>query len=203
MARTVRDAAILLGGLAGVDPRGPGHVEGSARKPPRLHEVPRPGGPPRRPDRRGPQRTSASTTASTRSWSEALDGAAGGGGDARRSGGHPERSDQARRRRVTVLLYELKADLNAYLARLGPGAPVTLAEGDHRRSTSATARRRCRTSARSTFLKAEAKGPLTTHEYLEALAKCRRLSRDRGDRRRDGRSTSSTPSSHRRSARPG
>ena len=31
---------------------------------------------------------------------------------------------QVRRQRTARLLYELKADLNAYLARLGPGAPV-------------------------------------------------------------------------------
>ena len=32
---------------------------------------------------------------------------------------------------LLVLLYELKADLNAYLARLGPGAPVHTLAGHH------------------------------------------------------------------------
>ena len=47
-----------------------------------------------------------------------------------------------------VLLYEFKADLNAYLARLGPSAPVhslkDIIEFNERNAT-----RRCRTSART------------------------------------------------------
>ncbi len=80
---------------------------------------------------------------------------------------------------ISVLLFELKADLNAYLARLGPGAPVkTLKEiidfNDRH------AKEEMPYFGQSHFLKAEAKGPLTSYEYLEALAKCRRLSRTEG-----------------------
>ncbi|HMK39861.1 MAG TPA: amidase [Bacteroidota bacterium] len=79
----------------------------------------------------------------------------------------------------TVLLYELKADLNAYLARLGPGAPVhTLKEiieyNERNRS------REMPYFGQESFLKAEAKGPLTDKEYLEALAADRRLSQKEG-----------------------
>jgi amidase len=79
----------------------------------------------------------------------------------------------------TVLLYELKTDLNAYLARLGPGAPVhTLKEiieyNERNRS------REMPYFAQEMFLKAEAKGALTEKEYLDALEANRRLSRKEG-----------------------
>ena len=79
----------------------------------------------------------------------------------------------------SVLLFELKADLNAYLARLGPGAPVKslkeIIDFNDRH-----AKEEMPWFGQNTFLKAEAKGPLTSYEYLEALAKCRRLSRSEG-----------------------
>jgi amidase len=79
----------------------------------------------------------------------------------------------------TVLLYELKADLNAYLARLGPAAPVhtlkEIIEYNERNKRSEMPY-----FAQETFLKAEAKGPLTEKEYLDALEADRRLSRKEG-----------------------
>ena len=80
---------------------------------------------------------------------------------------------------MTVLMYELKADMNAYLARLGPKAPVrTLKEiiefNEHNK------KREMPYFGQDVFVKAEAKGPLTSYEYLEAHAKCRRLTRTDG-----------------------
>jgi len=80
---------------------------------------------------------------------------------------------------TTVLLYEFKADLNAYLERLGPRAPVRSLKD----IISFNERNRKKTMpyfGQDTFLKAEAKGPLTAKEYLEALEKNRRLSRSEG-----------------------
>ena len=79
----------------------------------------------------------------------------------------------------TVLLYELKADMSAYLARLGADAPVhSLKEiiefNDKHRSTEMPY------FAQETFLKAEAKGPLTSKEYTDALEADIRLSRKEG-----------------------
>jgi amidase len=79
----------------------------------------------------------------------------------------------------TVLLYELKADMNAYLARLGPDAPVhTLKEiiefNERNRG------KEMPYFAQETFLKAEAKGPLTEKEYIDALAANHRLARTEG-----------------------
>jgi amidase len=78
-----------------------------------------------------------------------------------------------------VLHYELKADLNAYLARLGPGAPVK-SLADVIAFNEKHAKEEMPYFGQDTFLKAEARGPLTSFEYLEALAKSRRLARTEG-----------------------
>ena len=79
----------------------------------------------------------------------------------------------------TVLLYELKADLNAYLARLGPSAPVhTLKEviefNERNRE------KEMPYFGQDMFLKAEAKGPLTNKEYVDALNENLHLARQQG-----------------------
>jgi len=80
---------------------------------------------------------------------------------------------------LQVLLYELKADLNTYLAGLGPEAPVhTLREiiefNERNRE------KEMPYFGQDLFLKAEAKGPLTEKEYLDALEKNHRLTRKQG-----------------------
>lgn len=78
-----------------------------------------------------------------------------------------------------VMLYEFKAGLNAYLAGLGPAAPVkTLAEIVA--FNESNRQREMPHFGQETFLQAEAKGSLTNADYLEALAKCRRCSREEG-----------------------
>ena len=79
----------------------------------------------------------------------------------------------------TVLQYELKTDMAAYLARLGPDAPVkTLKDliefNDRHKETEMPY------FGQDVFLSAEEKGPLTDYKYVEALAKCRRLARTEG-----------------------
>ncbi|HEV7377889.1 MAG TPA: amidase [Pyrinomonadaceae bacterium] len=80
---------------------------------------------------------------------------------------------------LEVLLYELKADLNKYLAGLGPHAPVRslkeIIEFNERNKE-----REMPYFGQDLFIKAEAKGPLTDKDYLEALAKNQRLSRTEG-----------------------
>jgi amidase len=78
-----------------------------------------------------------------------------------------------------VLLYEFKAGLNAYLATLGQGIPVRsleelIAWNEQHRD------REMPYYQQETFIEAQKKGPLTEKEYLDALAKCRRLLRDEG-----------------------
>lgn len=76
-----------------------------------------------------------------------------------------------------VLLYELKADLNAYLANR-PGAPKSLKDlidfNDKNKD------KEMPYFGQDIFLKAEAKGPLTTKEYTDALEANHRLSRKEG-----------------------
>jgi amidase len=79
----------------------------------------------------------------------------------------------------TVFLYELKADLNAYLARLGPAAPVhslkeIIAFNERNRQTEMPF------FGQDIFVKSEGMGPLSSAEYLAALKKNRRLTRDEG-----------------------
>jgi amidase len=80
---------------------------------------------------------------------------------------------------LNVLLFELKADLNAYFARRGTDAPVRslkeLIEYNERNAKSEMPY-----FGQELFLKAEAKGPLTSKEYLDALRICRRMSRNDG-----------------------
>ena len=80
---------------------------------------------------------------------------------------------------LEVLLYEFKADLNSYLASLGPRAPVkSLKEiidfNEQYRD------REMPYFGQDLFTRAQAKGPLTDKAYRDALAKNRRLSRKEG-----------------------
>ena len=78
-----------------------------------------------------------------------------------------------------VLSYELKSDMNAYLARLGPNSPVhTLKEIIEYNENNKSAEMPY--FGQDLFVKAEARGPLTTKEYTDALAKCRKLIRKEG-----------------------
>lgn len=80
---------------------------------------------------------------------------------------------------LSVLMYELKADLNQYLARLGPGAPVhslkEIIEFNERNK-----KKEMPYFEQDVFVKAEAKGPLTSKEYVEALKKNHLMSRTEG-----------------------
>ena len=81
--------------------------------------------------------------------------------------------------RIEVLSYEFKADLNKYLAWLGPSAPVhslteIIAFNERNKA------REMPWFGQERFLKAQARGPLTEPAYLEALARNHRLAREEG-----------------------
>ena len=80
---------------------------------------------------------------------------------------------------LMVFLYELKADLNAYLAQLGPEAPVRTLK-DIIDFNERNRQREMPYFGQDMFLKSQAKGPLTEKEYVDALAKCRQLARVEG-----------------------
>jgi len=78
-----------------------------------------------------------------------------------------------------VLQYEFKADLNAYLQRLGQKAPVhSLQEIIEFNEKNAS--REMPYFGQDTMIKAQAKGPLTSPAYLKALKTCRDLTRKQG-----------------------
>ena len=80
---------------------------------------------------------------------------------------------------LPLLMYEFKAGLNAYLARLGPKAPVRslkeiVAFNEKNRQ------REMPYFGQDIFLKAETMGALTSKEYQTLLERCRRLTREDG-----------------------
>jgi amidase len=80
---------------------------------------------------------------------------------------------------LEVLLYEFKADLNAYLGALGPGAKVhSLA--DVIAFNEANRDREMPFFGQERLLQAQKKGPLTEKAYKDALARNLRLSRKEG-----------------------
>jgi amidase len=178
MARTVTDAAILLGVLAGVDPRDPatqpaqGHI--SADYTTFLN-----------PDGLRGARIGVPRKAFF-GYHDPTDAVIGQAiEELRRLGAtiidpcnipHTGEYDAAE---FQVLLYEFKSGVNAYLAGLGPDAPVkTLAD-----VIAFNERERARTMpffGQDTLVDAEKKGPLTEKAYRKALSKCRQLSRTEG-----------------------
>jgi len=78
-----------------------------------------------------------------------------------------------------VFLYELKADLNAYLKKLGPSAPVKSLQ-EIINFNEKNRDKEMPYFGQDIFLKAEAKGSLTEKEYLDAMAKNRQLAKIEG-----------------------
>jgi len=78
-----------------------------------------------------------------------------------------------------VLLYEFKADLNAYLAGLGPEAPVHTLK-DVIDFNEKNRDREMPYFGQDIMIKAQAKGPLTSKAYLTALRKNHMLTRTQG-----------------------
>ncbi len=177
MARTVRDAAVLLGALAGADPRdaataaAAGHVaadyttflDPNGLKGARIGVARKISGF----DPRVERLLSDAIAEMKRRGAEVVDPA-----DIPHLGEYDESE-------LDVLLYELKADLAAYLATLGPKAPVkTLA--DVIAFNEAHRDREMPYFGQELFLRAQEKGPLTDQAYLDALAKNQKLSRAEG-----------------------
>ena len=177
MARTVRDAAILLGVLAAVDPDDAATAESKDQKIIDYTKFLDPDG--LRGARIGVARNYFGFHDAVDAVMEEALAALRRQGAALVDPAELPNMDKLGEVESIVLNYELKADLNAYLARLGPSAPV------HTLKEVIAFNERNRTAempyfGQDHFIKAEAKGPLTSKEYLDALAKCRRLARTEG-----------------------
>ena len=177
MARTVADAAVLLGALTGVDPKDPTTVTSAGHFHADYSRFLDPKG--LRGARLGVARKYFGFLPEVDKLMEnALE-------EMKRQGAElidpveiPTEKDFGENE-LAVLLYEFKDDLNAYLEALGPRAPVrSLAEAiefneKHRD-------REMPYFGQELFIKAEAKGPLSSQEYLDALKKNRTLLREQG-----------------------
>jgi amidase len=78
-----------------------------------------------------------------------------------------------------IFLYELKADLNAYLARLQSGSPVRTLQ-DIIEFNERNRQKEMPYFGQDVFMKSEAKGALTEKEYTDALTKNHQLARTEG-----------------------
>jgi len=177
MARSVADAAILLGVLSGADPRDPATAASTGRShadyTPFLDPYALAGA------RLGVARAFFGFHRQVDSLMEAaLAGLAKMGAELVDPVEVP-RSPKLDAAEGEVLHYEFKAGINTYLASLGPGAPMRhladLISFNHR-----NADQELHWFGQEEFLKAEAKGPLTDSAYLEAVATCRQLARVEG-----------------------
>ncbi|MGI5917737.1 MAG: amidase [Anaerolineae bacterium] len=172
LARTVADAALLLGAMIGVDPRDSATGACAGRLPVDYSFCLDPDG--LRGARIGVARNVSDFH--PRTW-EVLEDCLAVMRDCGAEIVDPVEIENARRlagREFEVLLYEFKADLNSYLAGRGPDVPVhSLAEviafnEAHRDVVMPY-------FGQEIMLMAEEKGPLTDPAYREALEKGRRL----------------------------
>jgi amidase len=178
MTRTVRDAAILLGALAGVDDRDSATEQGRGKTYNDYSQFLDPYG--LRGARIGVARQLFRMRArnAERVVEAALDAMKRCGAILVDPADIPTQG-RFGESEYEVLLYEFKAGLNAYLAALGSNAPVTTLEqvihfNDRNKE------REMPYFGQEHLLKAQEKGLLTEKRYRDALEKCRRLSRDEG-----------------------
>ncbi|HUP00062.1 MAG TPA: amidase [Gemmatimonadota bacterium] len=177
MARTVADAAILLSAMAGVDPDDPATAAGRGRGHADYRRFLDPGG--LRGARIGVarERFFGYSEESDRIAEEAIEAIGRLGAVIVDPADIPHAGDYGDSE-YEVLLYEFKADLNAYLAGR-PGLPV----GSLRDLIAFNEEHRDREMVyfgQEIFERAEEKGPLTETVYREALEKNHRLSRTEG-----------------------
>jgi amidase len=177
MCRTVRDAAILLGALTGVDPRDSATGGSQGKSFTDYSQFC---------DPNGLKGARIGVARKYFGFSEAVDALMEQALDAMKKQGATlvdpadvETLGKFDESELLILMYELKADLNSYLAGLGPNAPVrTLKDiidfNDRNRQ------KEMPYFGQDLFLKAEAKGPLTEKAYLDALDKNHQLARTEG-----------------------
>jgi amidase len=177
MGRTLRDAAILLGALTGVDPEDSATAASAGKSQTDYAQYC---------DPNGLKGARIGVARKYFGFNDAVDALMQESLDVMKRQGATlidpadlETFGKFDETELLVFMYELKADLNAYLARMGPSAPV------HTLKDVIDFNERNRDKempyfGQDLFLKAEAKGPLTEKEYADALAKNHQLARTEG-----------------------
>jgi len=177
MCRTVRDAAILLSALTGVDPEDAATSAGAGKSQTDYAQFC---------DPNGLKGARIGVARKYFGFNDAVDALMEQSIDVMKKQGATivdpadvETLGKFDESELLVFMYELKADLNAYLARLGPSAPVRtlkdIIEFNDRNHSMELPH-----FGQDLFLKAESKGPLTEKAYLDALAKNHQLARAEG-----------------------
>jgi amidase len=177
MCRTVRDAAILLGALTGLDPEDAATTASAGRSQTDYARFCDPNG--LKGARIGVARKYFGFSEPVDALMEQSLGMMKAQGATLVDPADIETFGKFADSELIVLLYELKADLNAYLARLGPGAPVKTLQ-DVITFNERNQQKEMQYFGQDLFLKAQAKGPLTDMAYLDALAKNHQLAGTEG-----------------------
>ena len=177
MCRTVRDAAILLGALTGADPDDPATAASAGKAQTDYMQYC---------DANGLRGARIGVARKYFGFNDAVDALMEQALDVMKKQGATlvDPADIATfgkfgESESLVFMYELKTDLNGYLARPGFSAPVRTLK-DIIEFNERNRQKEMPYFGQDLFLKAEAKGPLTEKEYLDALAKNHQLARVEG-----------------------
>jgi amidase len=177
MCRTLRDAAIMLGALTGVDPEDAATVESQGKSYTDYTQFL---------DVNGLKGARIGVARKYFGFSEGVDGImAEAMAVMKREGAtivDPADIDSFGKfddSETLVLDYELKADIQKYLARLGPASPMKTLQ-DLIEFNSRNAQKEMPYFGQDIFLRAQGRGPLTSREYVDALEKNHRLARLEG-----------------------
>jgi len=177
MCRTVRDAAIVLGAITGVDPTDRYTLESQGKSYTDYTRFL---------DPKGLKGARIGVVRKYFGFSSAVDGLMNEALDIMKREGavliDPADLDSFGKfddSEFTVFLYELKNDLPQYLATRGPNCPMKNLK-DVIEFNEHNAQKEMPYFGQDTFEKAESKGPLSEHEYIDALEKNHRLARAEG-----------------------
>jgi amidase len=177
MCRTLRDAAIMLGGLTGIDPedaatndsQGKSHTAYTAFL-----------------DPKGLKGARIGVGRKYFGFSEGVDAIMAEAIDIMKREGATiidpadiETFGKFDESESLVLDYELKADMEKYLARRGPASPMKTLQ-DLIDFNNQNAAKEMPYFGQDIFLRAEKRGPLSSREYIDALEKNHRLTRADG-----------------------
>ena len=179
IARSVADAAALLGALTGIDPRDSATQDSGGKSFTDYTQFL---------DANGLQGARIGVARKVYfGYSEKTDAVANAAVDMLKQLGAdvidpadlPSAADFATAPTTDVLLWDFKNDINAYLAELGPNSPMKTLQ-DLIDFNNSHADQEMPYFGQELFLRAQAKTPLTDPDYLAALAKIQMLARDNG-----------------------